>query len=114
MDVLEANNAAMAMTPHPCQGNSCDKNGCGNNPYASGQHNFWAVGGTVDTSKPFTVITQFNANGGTLSTITRKYIQNGKQTNGGTISGCGSGTYGGMAGMGQALGRGSKLLSFLA
>lgn len=114
MDVLEANNQAMAMTPHPCNGNTCDKDGCGNNPYASGQHNFWGPGMTVDTSKPFTVVTQFNANGGKLSSITRKYIQNGKQTNGGTISGCGSeGSTGGMTGMGQALGRGSTC-SFLS
>lgn len=106
MDVLEANARATAMTPHPCQGNSCDKSGCGYNPYASGQRNLWATGGSVDTNKPFTVVTQF-VGSGTMTQIKRIYIQNGKQTNGGTISSCNDGT-GGLAGMGQALGRGSK------
>lgn len=106
MDVLEANSAATALTPHPCQGNNCDKAGCGYNPYASGQRSLWATGGTVDTSKPFTVVTQF-VGSPTLTQIKRIYIQNGKQTSGGTISVCNDST-GGLAGMGQALGRGSK------
>ncbi|KAE8443652.1 hypothetical protein EG329_001510 [Mollisiaceae sp. DMI_Dod_QoI] len=111
MDILEANSMATAMTPHPCKGSSCDKNGCGYNPYSSGQRNFWGPGKTVDTSKVFTVVTQFAASGGRLSQITRKYIQNGRQiSGGGTVSNCGSeGTYGGLAGMGQALGRGMVL-----
>ena len=33
MDILEANSQAMAMTPHPCKGNTCDSGGCGYNPY---------------------------------------------------------------------------------
>lgn len=111
MDVLEANAKATAMTPHPCNGNNCDKSGCGYNPYASGQHNLWATGGTVDTSKPFTVVTQF-AGSGTLTQITRIYIQNGKQVTGGTISSCNDST-GGLAGMGQALGRGSKSYTYI-
>ncbi|KUJ12863.1 glycoside hydrolase family 7 protein [Mollisia scopiformis] len=111
MDILEANSMATAMTPHPCKGNTCDKNGCGYNPYASGQHNYWGPGKTVDTSKVFTVVTQFAASGGKLSQLTRKYIQNGKQIGGGgTISSCGSeGSTGGLTGMGQALGRGMVL-----
>jgi cellulase len=110
MDILEANSQATAMTPHPCKGNTCDKGGCGYNPYASGQKNFWGPGKTVDTSKVFTVVTQFAASGGKLTSITRKYIQNGRQiSGGGTISSCGSeGSTGGMTGMGQALGKGSK------
>ncbi len=110
MDILEANSMATAMTPHPCKGNTCDKNGCGYNPYASGQRNYWGPGKTVDTSKVFTVLTQFAASGGRLSQITRKYIQNGRQiSGGGTISNCGAeGSTGGLAGMGQALGRGSR------
>jgi cellulase len=110
MDILEANSMATAMTPHPCKGNTCDKAGCGYNPYASGQRSFWGPGKTVDTGKPFTVVTQFAASGGKLSQITRKYIQNGRQiSGGGTISGCGAeGSTGGLTGMGQALGRGSK------
>jgi cellulase len=78
MDILEANSQATAMTPHPCKGSTCDKNGCGYNPYASGQKGFWGPGKTVDTSKVFTVVTQCAANGGKLSQITRKYIQNGR------------------------------------
>jgi len=111
MDVLEANEMATAMTPHPCKGNTCDSSGCGYNPYASGLHSFWGPGMTVDTSKPFTVVTQFAASGGTLSQITRKYIQNGQTINSGTISSCGSdSTTGGLAGMGQALGSGMVLV----
>ncbi|KAF2475899.1 glycoside hydrolase family 7 protein [Lindgomyces ingoldianus] len=110
MDVLEANSRATAMTGHPCNGNNCDKGGCAYNPYQSGQRNFWGPGQTVDTSKPFTVITQFQASGGRLSSITRKYVQNGRQITSGSISNCGSeGSTGGLAGMGAALGRGMVL-----
>ena len=114
MDILESSSMATAMTPHPCKGNTCGKGGCGSNPYESGQRNYWGPGKTADTSKPFTVVTQFAANGGRLSHITRKYIQNGRQIgNGGMISTCGNeGTAGGMTGMGQALGRGSKSRKF--
>ncbi|KAI6089201.1 glycoside hydrolase family 7 protein [Hypoxylon rubiginosum] len=106
MDVLEANAKATAFTPHSCSGNNCDKSGCGYNPYASGQRNLWATGGTVDTTKKFTVVTGF-VGSGSLTQITRTYIQNGKQTNGGSISSCGG--PGGLPGMGQALGRGMVL-----
>jgi hypothetical protein len=66
------------------------------------------AGKTVDTSK--TAVTQFAANEGKLSQITRKYIQNRRQINGGgTILSCGSeASTGGMTGMGQALKTGSK------
>lgn len=113
MDILEANSMATAMTPHPCKGRNCDRNGCGYNPYASGQHNYWGPGKTVDTSKVFTVVTQFAASGGSLSQITRKYIQDGREIGGGgTISSCGAvGGTGGLPGMGQALGRGSTYQS---
>jgi cellulase len=97
------------MTPHPCKGNSCDKSGCLLSPYANGQPNLWGLGMTVDTKSPVTVVTQFMASGGKLTQITRKYIQNGRTSDGGKISTCGNeGTYGGLTGMGQALGRGSK------
>lgn len=110
MDILEANSQATAMTPHPCKGNTCDKNGCGYNPYASGQKNFWGPGKTVDTSKVFTVVTTFTGSGGKLTSIGRKYVQNGKMiAGGGTISSCGSeGSTGGLTGMGQSLKNGSK------
>ena len=109
MDILESNSRATLMTPHPCKGNSCDKAGCPSNPYAAGDRNFWGPGKTVDTNKPVTVITQFLASGGRLTQIVRKYVQNGKTFNGGTISSCGAeGTYGGLVGMGQSLGRGGE------
>jgi cellulase len=109
MDILESNSRATAMTPHPCKGDNCDSGGCGFNPYASGQADFYGVGKTVDTSTKFTVVTQFTASGGVLSQISRKYIQNGQEINSGTISSCGSvdGT-GGLPGMGESLGSGSK------
>lgn len=112
MDILEANSQANVYTGHPCKGDNCDKGGCGYNPYSSGQRNFYGPGKTIDTSKPFTVVTQFVSSGGKLSQITRKYIQNGRTTNSpGSITGCGSesGT-GGLTGMGAALDRGSGFL----
>ena len=109
MDILEANSQANVFTGHPCKGNNCDKGGCGYNPYGSGQRGFYGPGKTVDTNKPFTVITQFPASGGKLTSINRKYIQGGRTINSGSITGCGSesGT-GGLTGMGQSLGKGSK------
>ncbi|CAI4216001.1 unnamed protein product [Parascedosporium putredinis] len=44
MDILEANSMATAFTPHPCKGDNCDKAGCGYNPYASGQREYWGPG----------------------------------------------------------------------
>jgi cellulase len=108
MDILEANSQANAMTPHPCQGNNCDKSGCGLNPYANGNRNLWGTGKQVDTSKPVTIVTQFIANGGsTLTSINRQYIQNGQTISGGTISSCNDGQ-GGLSGMGASLKAGSK------
>jgi cellulase len=115
MDILESNSMATVMTGHPCLGNNCNKGGCGYNPYQSGQHNFYGPGYTVDTKKPFKVVTQFQASGGKLTSITQKFIQNGRQIAGsGKISSCGSDSpFGGLTGMGAALGRGSKwLLTF--
>ena len=47
-----------------------------------GDKTFLGKGMTVDTSKPFTVVTQFitsdNTSSGTLSEIRRIYVQNGK------------------------------------
>ncbi|KAF2472520.1 cellobiohydrolaseI [Lindgomyces ingoldianus] len=103
MDIWEANNAATAYTPHPCNANQvfacsgtecgngdsrykgvCDKDGCDNNPYRMGDKRYYGVGTnyTVDTSKKLTVVTQFyttdNTATGTLKEIRRLYIQNGK------------------------------------
>lgn len=49
MDIVEANSMAIALTGHPCKGNNCNKGGCGYNPYASGERNFYGPGKTVDT-----------------------------------------------------------------
>jgi cellulose 1,4-beta-cellobiosidase len=102
MDIWEANNAATAYTPHPCNvtgvyacegelcGNAnryagvCDKDGCDWNHYRNGDKTYYSPGSnyTVDTSKPFTVVTQFissdNTVNGTLTEIRRLYVQNGK------------------------------------
>jgi cellulose 1,4-beta-cellobiosidase len=102
MDIWEANNNANAFTPHPCNvtgpyaceeplcGNAnryagvCDKDGCDFNTYRNGVHNYYGdgKGNTVDTSKPFTVTTQFVASGvgpnQVLSQIRRLYVQGGK------------------------------------
>lgn len=56
--------------------------GCGNNPFGLGARDFYGPGLTVDTSRRFTVITQFRTAGNTanssLSEIRRMYIQDGK------------------------------------
>ncbi|KAK5697458.1 hypothetical protein LTR97_007596 [Elasticomyces elasticus] len=96
MDIWEANARSTALTPHSCNitglyectgaacggDGVCDKSGCGINPYAVGNHNYYGYSDTVDTTKPFTVVTQFHTtNGkssGTLNEITRLYVQGGK------------------------------------
>ncbi|KAF9873933.1 cellulose -beta-cellobiosidase [Colletotrichum karsti] len=83
IDVWESNNAAFALTPHPCvnneyhvcetttcggtysedrYGGGCDANGCDYNPYRMGNQDFYGKGKTVDTSKKFTVVTRFENN----------------------------------------------------
>ncbi|KAF2835460.1 glycoside hydrolase family 7 protein [Patellaria atrata CBS 101060] len=102
MDIWEANNAANAYTPHPCNITSiygctgtlcggggddryksvCDADGCDYNPYRQGNHNFYGPNMTVDTNKKFTVVTQFltkdNSADGPLSEIRRLYVQDGR------------------------------------
>lgn len=104
MDIWEANRAATAYTPHPCAANqvlacqgtecgngdgerylgACDKDGCDINPYRMGNKPYYGYGSnfTVDTTKLFTVVTQFvttdNTANGTLKEIRRLYVQNGK------------------------------------
>jgi cellulose 1,4-beta-cellobiosidase len=97
MDIWEANSMASAYTAHPCslQGpyrcngtqcgdgsnrynGVCDKDGCDNNPFRMGVQNFYGASKVVDTTQPFTVITQFIAPGGTLTEIKRLFKQNGK------------------------------------
>lgn len=144
LDIFEANRAAGAIAPHPCTGEGsflcegddcgfngvCDEWGCTYNPYKVGNPDFWAPGGTVDTSRPFTVITQFPADkDGKLKEIRRLHIQDGKifEQPSVNITGppeqnfmddkycstvIGEGSFlkhGGMAGMGDAMTRGMVL-----
>jgi len=102
MDIWEANSMATAYTPHVCTvtglyrcngtscgdgsnnryGGVCDKDGCDFNSWRQGDHNYLGKGKTVDTSKVFTVVTQFvtstNSSSGDLTEIRRLYVQNGK------------------------------------
>ncbi|KAK8048977.1 endoglucanase EG-1 [Apiospora phragmitis] len=58
----------------------CDKNGCGWNNYRLDQPAYYGRGGdfTVDTTRPFTVVTQFPAGAdGQLLEIERLYVQDG-------------------------------------
>jgi cellulose 1,4-beta-cellobiosidase len=101
MDIWEANLNAAAYTPHACKGNGltrcsgtdcgdgdnrysgiCDKDGCDFNSYRMGDQTFLGPGKTIDTSKVFTIVTQFITADGTangkLSSIRRFYVQGGK------------------------------------
>ncbi|WYZ33821.1 hypothetical protein EsH8_I_000097 [Colletotrichum jinshuiense] len=105
MDVWESNSHSFAVTPHPCQNNAyhvcetsgcggtysddrfagdCDANGCDFNPYRMGVTSFYGKGKTVDTSKKFTVVTQFSNN-----KVQQYFVQNGAKINmpNSTISG---------------------------
>jgi len=100
MDIWESNSMATAVTPHVCtvKGQTrcsgtqcgdgtqrydgvCDKDGCDFNSWRMGNHTFIGPGMLVDTTKPFTVVTQFVTKDGTdngpLSEIRRLYVQNG-------------------------------------
>ena len=96
MDVWEANAPAIQTAPHACNQTGlylcegaecqaqgvCDKNGCGYNTYTNGAKSFYGPGDAfvVDTTKPFTVVTQFPADAetGKLKEIRRIYVQGGK------------------------------------
>ncbi|KAG9412140.1 hypothetical protein AC1031_017769 [Aphanomyces cochlioides] len=103
-DILEANSINTSFTSHPCtqtglyectsplecgDGDNrykgiCDKDGCGVNPWAMNNHTFYGPGSsfTLDSSKPYTVVTQFitddNTAIGNLVEIKRYFVQNGK------------------------------------
>jgi len=101
MDIWEANKQATAYTAHPCSitgpyrcqneqecgagaAGMCDKAGCDLNTFRLGDKDFFGAGSgfAVDTTKPFTIITQFitsdNTDTGDLVDIRRKYVQDGK------------------------------------
>ncbi|TVY93344.1 putative 1,4-beta-D-glucan cellobiohydrolase B [Lachnellula willkommii] len=96
MDVWEANSVSAALTPHSCEtvsqhmcdgddcggtysstryAGDCDPDGCDFNSYRQGNTTFYGKGLTVDTSKVFTVVTQFV--GSPLTEIKRFYVQDG-------------------------------------
>jgi len=102
MDLWEANSMSTAFTPHPsteeglyiCNGDSecgsqdgdryrapTDRDGCDINPYRLGNTDFYGPGSSyaVDTSRPFTVVTQFHAPTGVLENIVQFYVQDGKR-----------------------------------
>lgn len=99
-DIWEANSVSTAFTPHPCSNISqvmcdgdecggtysgtanrylseCDPDGCDFNSYRQGDTTFYGEGLTVDTSRVFTVVTQFIETAGALSEIRRYYVQDG-------------------------------------
>jgi cellulose 1,4-beta-cellobiosidase len=116
----------------------CDPDGCDFNSYRQGDHEFYGPGKTVDTNSKFTIITQFITDNGSstgkLVEIKRFYIQNGNviPNSVNTISGIdavnsitdsycdqqkaafGDTTsfqnHGGLAKMGESLGRGGVLV----
>lgn len=102
-DVWEANSASQAYTAHTCSGLTgpksctgttcgdspdnrygglCDKDGCDYASYRLGNTGFYGPGKTVDTTKKFTIVTQFITNDGTasgeLTEIRRLYVQDGR------------------------------------
>lgn len=98
MDIWEANSVSTAVTPHSCSiitqtrcdgdgcggtysadryAGVCDPDGCDFNSYRMGVKDFYGKGKTVDTSKKFTVVTQFVSSGASME-IKRFYVQGGK------------------------------------
>ncbi|KAA1129432.1 hypothetical protein PGTUg99_000650 [Puccinia graminis f. sp. tritici] len=99
MDVWEANSFAQAFTSHTCNpltskvctgdqcgdtsanryNGFCDKDGCDFASYRFGAQDFYGQGKKLDTSKKFTVITQFitqgNTNKGELIEVRRMYLR---------------------------------------
>lgn len=159
MDIWEANLVSTAVTPHPCSNQTqnmcegddcggtystdryagtCDPDGCDFNPYRQGNTSFYGAGASgVDTTKVFTVVTQFlTDDSGDLSEIKRFYVQDGKtianaESDMTGVSGNSITTdyctaqktatnntdvfsqKGGMSGMGEALGNGMVLVMSL-
>ncbi|KAF3901974.1 Exoglucanase [Orbilia brochopaga] len=93
MDLWESNRSGAQYTAHPCNLTSpsecsgsqcntlCDTQGCGNNPWPNGAPRFYGFGSefAVNTQKPFTVVTQFPADNGIVTSYRRYYIQDGQR-----------------------------------
>ncbi|KAJ6483437.1 cellobiohydrolaseI [Mycena sanguinolenta] len=89
-DIWEGNMNAASYAAHTCTAvgqtecsgaqcaTVCDADGCDFNPYRMGNPNFLGPGKQVDTTQPFTVVTQFIATTGSLTEIRRFYVQNNK------------------------------------
>ncbi|KKY30234.1 putative endoglucanase 1 [Diaporthe ampelina] len=74
LDIWEANARATHIAPHPCNvpglyacdvngedcgaDGVCDKSGCSMNPYKMGHPEYYGLDLEVDTTRPFTVVTQ--------------------------------------------------------
>jgi len=114
LDIWESNKRSTQLTPHTCSTDGqyrcvnatdcgdnqkgdrfvgvCDKDGCDYNPYRMGAERFYGNGSsfTVDTSKPFTVVTEFHTSDktdtGDLVEIRRKYVQGGEVIENPTIT----------------------------
>jgi cellulase len=143
MDIWEANAMATSIAPHVCNQTGlyqctgdqcafdgvCDKWGCGYNPYALGNKNYYGPGLKVDTRRTVTVVTQFPAENGKLKEIRRLYVQDGRVIQNAVVNVTGSTAYdslnddycskpgaerfmdiGGMEKMGGALSRGMVLI----
>lgn len=111
----------------------CDEWGCGYNPYVYGVHDYYGPNKsfTIDTDRKFTVVTQFITNNGkpsgVLTEIRRLYVQDGRLIQNAAIT-VDNETFtsltdaycnataswfqqrGGLADMGEALGRGMVLI----
>lgn len=103
MDIWEANSRTNGIAPHTCRypklfkcqgdacgwGGDCDEWGCTYNPYKVGQPKHYGRGQEfgVDTTRKFTVVTQFPTNSrGELIAYRRLYVQDGKVVKQATIN----------------------------
>ncbi|KAM7212940.1 Concanavalin A-like lectin/glucanase domain containing protein [Rhypophila decipiens] len=158
MDIWEANSRSTVYTPHTCIGvgsflcsgkecdsgvGVCDKPGCSLNTFGLGAPGFYGRGRgehRLDSTRPFTVVTQFwtadNTTSGDLIEIRRLYVQDGSvfpstaETTNGAVKNIPGGwdgsitedyctarypgsdftRLGGLKGMGQSLARGMMLI----
>ena len=85
VDLMEANGAALAATPHACDPAqpsgftpACDKGGCSAN--TKDRRGAFGAGAnfTINTQLPFTVVTEMPAPSGTLAAVTTTLFQGGR------------------------------------
>jgi cellulose 1,4-beta-cellobiosidase len=104
LDLWEANKVSMQLAMHPMKGDKSqelcylddecgsqeeghrdkgptDRNGCYLNPYALGHKKFYGPGSdfTINTKKPFTIVTEFREKNGELDGMYQYYYQDGKK-----------------------------------